>query len=292
MSIKMRLTITGASPQWAKADPTAVATRDQTWQVCYEKHLDFLSRHADRVLPEYFKGIFRLRLPHMHLPTIAEINSRIAPTRWSAVAVEGFLPGRLFYQLQAKRKVPIASNLRALVHADYSPQPDMLHDLLGHLPFTFADDVMQLTRTIALAAVQAPVSRMERDLYQAQLALSSLKATRDPGEVAIAEAAAQVERFTEHALLQPGVFDHIRRLYQWTVEFGLLRVAGAVKVIGAGLMSSREEFAKFAGGGTPVLPFDERVLDHQIDISGHQKQLFLIEDFAQVYQVLDKAIKG
>jgi len=292
MRVEARLAMKRAAPPGGKVDPRAVTAQDQTWRICYEKHLDFLSRYAEHVLPEYRDGMFRLSLPRMHLPTMTEINARIAPAGWSAVQVEGYLPGRTFYQFQAEAKLPIASNLRALVHADYSPQPDMLHDIFGHLPFTFAEDLMTLVRTIARAGAKARTSLTERGLYRARLALSTLKAMHDPDEAAMHEAAARVERFEQQALIRPGVFDRIRRVYAWAIEFGLLRVAGATRVLGAGLMSSREEFAKFALGDILLLPFDDRVLEHEIEISGHQKQLFVIDDLSQVYRVLDKAIEG
>jgi phenylalanine-4-hydroxylase len=291
-SVSVTLAETNATPALAKADAAPVTIQNQTWRVCYEKHLDFLARHAELISCEYLDGMKRLDLPRLRLPTLAEINKKIAATRWSVVRVEGYLPGRTFYQWQAERKIPIASNLRTLAAADYSPQPDMLHDIFGHVPLTFFTDLMAVIRDIALAGENAPVSLTERDLYRARLALSTLKAKHEPDATVAAEAAARVERLEHQALAHPGVFDRVRRVYAWSIEFGLLNTANGVKVIGAGLMSSREELAKFAKGQIPILPFDERVLDYEIDISSHQKQLFLIDDLSQIYRVLQQAIEG
>jgi phenylalanine-4-hydroxylase len=73
-----------------------------------------------------------------HVPRFEEINERLKPaTGWEIVAVPGLIPERPFFDLLAKRRFPVTDWIRAPEEFDYIVEPDVFHDLFGHVPLLF-----------------------------------------------------------------------------------------------------------------------------------------------------------
>jgi phenylalanine-4-hydroxylase len=72
------------------------------------------------------------------VPRFADINERLYPaTRWQVVAVPGLIPEEAFFALLAKRRFPVTDWLRKPEEFDYVVEPDVFHDLYGHVPLLF-----------------------------------------------------------------------------------------------------------------------------------------------------------
>ena len=107
-----------------------------------------ISRRAERIAPfasrRFNHGLAALALGAGGIPDFRDLNSRLsATTGWTVVAVPGAIPNPAFFAHLAERRFPVANFLRGPDALDYSEEPDMFHDLFGHLPMltdpTFAD---------------------------------------------------------------------------------------------------------------------------------------------------------
>jgi phenylalanine-4-hydroxylase len=81
-------------------------------------------------------------LPHLQaadgIPRFADINARLRPaTGWEIVAVPGLIPEAAFFSLLASRRFPVTVWLRKPEEFDYIVEPDLFHDLFGHVPLLF-----------------------------------------------------------------------------------------------------------------------------------------------------------
>jgi phenylalanine-4-hydroxylase len=73
-----------------------------------------------------------------HIPRFEDINARLKPaTGWELVAVPGLIPERPFFQLLADRRFPVTDWIRTPAEFDYIVEPDVFHDLFGHVPLLF-----------------------------------------------------------------------------------------------------------------------------------------------------------
>jgi phenylalanine-4-hydroxylase len=73
-----------------------------------------------------------------HIPRFEEINERLKPaTGWEIVAVPGLIPERPFFDLLAHRRFPVTDWIRTPAEFDYVVEPDVFHDLFGHVPLLF-----------------------------------------------------------------------------------------------------------------------------------------------------------
>jgi phenylalanine-4-hydroxylase len=208
-----------------------------TWRALYRAQQPFLSRRASSA---WLAGASAIALGPQRIPRLADVNARLGPmTGWQSRAVPGYLPPRAFFACLARREFPTTIVIRPRAQLGYLPQPDIFHDVFGHVPLhadpVFAD-FLQIWGESALAA-------------------------RD-----------------EHRLEQ------LTRLFWFTVEFGLIREVGELRLYGSGLISSPEE-ARHALESPDVerRPFElEQVCATPFEIDHYQPLLFVLESFTQL----------
>ncbi|MFC5521704.1 phenylalanine 4-monooxygenase [Polaromonas jejuensis] len=72
------------------------------------------------------------------IPRFEDINERLfKATGWEVVAVPGLIPEVPFFTLLANRKFPVTDWIRTPAEFDYIVEPDVFHDLFGHVPLLF-----------------------------------------------------------------------------------------------------------------------------------------------------------
>jgi phenylalanine-4-hydroxylase len=125
----------------AQADYTCA----QDWAAYTEADHDTYRRLYERqtaLLPGLACDAFIEALPSLgareHIPRFEEINERLTPaTGWALVAVPGLIPERPFFDLLAHRRFPVTDWIRKPHEFDYVVEPDVFHDLFGHVPLLF-----------------------------------------------------------------------------------------------------------------------------------------------------------
>ncbi|MBA4262113.1 MAG: phenylalanine 4-monooxygenase [Comamonadaceae bacterium] len=121
-------------------------TCEQDWSAYTEADHATWRRLFDRqsaLLPGLACDAFIKALPSLgtsdHIPRFDEINQRLKPaTGWELVAVPGLIPERPFFELLAKRRFPVTDWIRQPEEFDYIVEPDVFHDLFGHVPLLFS----------------------------------------------------------------------------------------------------------------------------------------------------------
>lgn len=101
-----------------------------------------LYQRQSALLPGLASAAFIEALPRLgmsaQIPRFEDINERLYPaTRWQIVAVPGLIPELPFFSLLAQRKFPVTDWIRQPEEFDYIVEPDVFHDLFGHVPLLF-----------------------------------------------------------------------------------------------------------------------------------------------------------
>jgi phenylalanine-4-hydroxylase len=114
-------------------NPDRYTDRDhQTWRHLFVRQSDVLK---GRVVPEYFAGLRALGITSERIPDFAEMNRVLArATGWSVVAVPGLVPDEVFFGHLAARRFPAGYWIRSPEQLDYIEEPDVFHDVFGHVP--------------------------------------------------------------------------------------------------------------------------------------------------------------
>lgn len=124
----------------------------EVWQTLYDRQMEYLPEHASRT---YLNGARKINLVRERIPDIDEINTRLGPvTGWQSRPVPGYLPAKAFFACLAGRNFPTTITIRSREAIDYLPEPDIFHDIFGHVPL-HADPVFaEFLQTYGQAALK------------------------------------------------------------------------------------------------------------------------------------------
>jgi phenylalanine-4-hydroxylase len=190
----------------------------------------------------YRDGLAGLRLDPGEIPQLAEMNHKLARTTgFQMVPVLGFVTPRTFLGVLARGTFLSTQYVRHHSIPEFTPEPDVIHELLGHGPALASPVIADLNRRFGRAAERASDAALER----------------------------------------------LTRVYWYTLEAGLVRERGAVKVLGQAMLSSFKELEQIEQG-ISLLPFDLEVMA-QTDAAPTklQRRLFVAPSFeAMVREVI------
>lgn len=145
-------TLSAATPYILQQDYAAYTEEQHNvWAELVGRMLPELEKHAARA---YLDGFEIIGLQRDRLPNLAAISARLRPrTGWNSTPVSGFLPAPAFFEMLANRLFPTTTWLRSRESLEYTPEPDIFHDVFGHVPMhahaVFADFLERYGRVCA-----------------------------------------------------------------------------------------------------------------------------------------------
>lgn len=209
----------------------------KVWGEIFAKRMEQLSGYGSRV---FLDGSRAINLRPDRVPLLSDVNARLKSlTGWSSHGVPGYLPPKAFFAFLAQRQFPTTVTVRPRSMMNYLPEPDIIHDVFGHVPL-HADPVFaDFLQTYGQAALH----------------------TNDPHHT-----------------------ERLARLFWFTVEFGLIREDGKIKLYGSGLISSEGEgHHALESPNVDRRTFDmETVCDTAFEIDHYQPILYVLDSFEQL----------
>lgn len=124
----------GVAADWTMPQNWAAFTAEQheTWRTLFARQSVALDGYACR---SFLEGLDLLRKLRPGVPDFAELNALLKPASgWEVVAVPGWIPNKPFFEHLANRRFPAANFVRPPEQIAYSEEPDMFHDIFGHVP--------------------------------------------------------------------------------------------------------------------------------------------------------------
>lgn len=253
----------------------------EVWRDLFDRRWEVLERQVSN---QFIDGMKILRLTRDRLPLLDDlvldrdieiaggvrlakgtkldgINKFLrAQSNWASHGVPGYLPAKAFFACLAQREFPTTVLIRPREVMDYLPEPDIFHDVFGHVPLhalrVFADFLQTYGKASLLCEDEEHIKRLGR-------------------------------------------------LFWFTVEFGLIKEGGQVKIYGSGLVSSHSE-SEYALKGAwekkgqsapdcierPIAewrPFDmERVCNTDFEIDHFQPIYYVLESFEQLRDAMNR----
>ncbi len=139
----------------------------ETWRVLYDRQMAYLATNASDV---YLRGARSINLVRDHIPYLEgpqSVNTFLMPlTGWQSKAVPGYLPAKAFFACLARREFPTTVVIRSRESIDYLPEPDIFHDIFGHVPLhadpVFADFLQTYGKAAASTDDPRHVERLSR----------------------------------------------------------------------------------------------------------------------------------
>ena len=266
-------------------DYAAYTARDQAvWRNILGKLRGHL---ADKAHPVYLAGLEATGIGAESIPSLDEMNEKLARMGWACVGVRGFIPPAVFTELQSLGVLAIASDIRTHEHIEYTPAPDIVHESAGHAPIIANRRYAQYLKACGLVGFKAIASVEDQAVFEAIRNLSVVKEDPEASEEEVAHAQARLEAASASRRY---VSESTRasRLYWWTAEYGLVGNLEQPRIYGAGLLSSIGEAHHCLTPAVTKLPLSLACADMDFDITRMQPQLFVARDFEHLFEVLQE----
>lgn len=228
------------------------ASEHLTWSRLYHRMLPVWDRHANS---HYLDGLTALHLDPNHIPRLTDVNRFLCPlTGFQAKAVAGYLPAFRFFDSLRRREFPTTITIRNAANLDYLPEPDIFHDVAGHVP-------MHTDPAFAEALVRFG------DCAHTALDIASGRSRQD----------------TLASMIRA-----MARFFWFTVEFGLMKTPTGLKACGSGLLSSHSEL-EYSLESLHVQRYPiqlEWVVNQTFEIDHFQPVLFYVDSFDHLFSLV------
>jgi phenylalanine-4-hydroxylase len=162
-------------PRGDYAQARADYTCEQGWQAYtaadHELYRRLYERQAAQLAglacDEFIAAVGHLGAP-AQIPRFDALTEKLyRATRWEVVAVPGLIPEEAFFALLAQRRFPVTGWIRKPEEFDYVVEPDVFHDLFGHVPLLFNPVFADYMQAYGAGGLKA--SRLEACEYLARL---------------------------------------------------------------------------------------------------------------------------
>ena len=130
----------GANTDWTVPQNWDKFTADEhaNWDNLFARQSAML---PGRAADAFMRGIDVLKLSRPGIPDYRELTAQLmAATGWQIIAVPGLVPDAVFFDHLANRRFPAGNFIRTPEQSDYQQEPDVFHDVFGHVPM-LADPV-------------------------------------------------------------------------------------------------------------------------------------------------------
>jgi len=123
----------------------------RVWGTIFRKRMEQLVRDGSRV---FLDGAKAIKLRADTVPRLDVVNAQLeSVTGWQSYGVPGYLPPKCFFAWLAKRQFPTTITVRPEDQMDYLPEPDIIHDVFGHVPLHTDPQFADFLQTYGQAAL-------------------------------------------------------------------------------------------------------------------------------------------
>jgi phenylalanine-4-hydroxylase len=257
----------------------------RVWAEVLARNAAVMSQFGDRLHPAYILGMRELDLP-MLVPRMDELNARLRPTGWSTVCVDGYVPTPVYVSLMARRVFPVSRTVRRPEHVDFAPEPDLVHDVLGHLPMLFSEEYRAYLQRLAGIMSRASANALDESFFTTVRELAAVRSNPSSSPLQIEHADRRMLHVVRAIADNTSEMTHLRRMYVWSVEFGLLGDRERPQVYGAALLSAPAELRVVCEGTPTLRAFDISVIERENAFSDVLNEYYTAASFAELNDVL------
>lgn len=155
---------TGHNPRLHEVPVPAYSTEEhETWSLMFDRQMKALPGMASK---EFLDALRTMKLPSQRIPSLQEVSRILEEnTGWRVTRVEGLVPEKEFFECLSQKLFPCTDFIRSREELEYTPSPDMFHDIFGHLPLItnqhFAD-FYEMFGKAALGANREQLTQLQR----------------------------------------------------------------------------------------------------------------------------------
>ena len=135
--------------EWERYTPAEHAV----WQTLFSRQTRLL---PGRACDEFVDGMRALPIGAGQIPDFRRLNEVLSKrTGWQVVAVPGLVPDEVFFDHLANRRFPAGQFIRAPAQLDYIEEPDVFHDVFGHVPMLMNPVIADYLQAYGIGGLRA-----------------------------------------------------------------------------------------------------------------------------------------
>lgn len=129
------------------------AQEHAVWKTLFERQSDLL---VGRACDEFVVGMKQLPMRSDQIPNFETLSEALMQqTGWRVVAVPGLVPDEVFFEHLANRRFPAGQFIRSAQQLDYLQEPDVFHDVFGHVPMLMNPKVADFIQAYGVGGLRA-----------------------------------------------------------------------------------------------------------------------------------------
>jgi phenylalanine-4-hydroxylase len=228
--------------------PAYSEEQHHTWAELFKRQEPILN---GAVCAEYIHGRELMAFPKDRIPELRAISKRMRElSGWQLVRVDGMVASEYFFGFLGEKCFPATDFIRHPSELEYTPAPDMFHDLMGHVPLFTNERFASFFHSFGLAGIKATANKQQDVL----------------------DALTKIYWFTvEFGLINPTAHD------------GAKRDPKQARIYGAGIASSVGEITYSLSDKVTKHPFSiEAIASRPYNIHEMQTDVFEISSFAEL----------
>ncbi|MGZ9221245.1 MAG: amino acid hydroxylase [Anaerolineales bacterium] len=154
------------------------------WRTLYNRQFPKIEKYICR---EYQVGFELLQLPADHIPSVQELNEKITPlTGWKTVRTKvRYSDAVQWYKHFAAKEFLVTDYVRSREELDFTPEPDMFHDVFGHLPFFTLKPYVEIQEMFAPAFHRSTTDEQRENIKRLAWFSTEFGLIRENGELKI-----------------------------------------------------------------------------------------------------------
>ncbi len=231
------------------------------WRMLFARMRPRWERYANT---HFLDGIRALCLDPNRVPRLEDVNKFLSPlTGFQAKPVSGYIPSFLFFDCLRNRAFPTTITIRRSDKLDYLPEPDIFHDIAGHVP-------------------------MHTDKHFAETLVRFGECAHTAVDVV-----AGIRNESDRVHCISSIMRAMARFFWFTIEFGLMQSKDGMRVYGSGLLSSYGEIEHaIESPDVQRYPIQlEWAINQSFEINHYQPLLFSVESFDHLFSLVGQLEK-
>ena len=133
--------------------PSYTAQEHATWKTLFERQTRLL---PERACDEFVQGMRDLPISADQIPDFHALSEVLMQrTGWQVVAVPGLVPDEVFFEHLANRRFPAGNFIRKPHELDYLEEPDVFHDVFGHVPMLMNPAIADYIQAYGVGGLRA-----------------------------------------------------------------------------------------------------------------------------------------
>ena len=129
------------------------AAEHAVWQTLFSRQTKLL---PGRACDEFVNGMRALPIGAEQIPDFRRLNEVLSKrTGWQVVAVPGLVPDEVFFEHLANRRFPAGQFIRKPGQLDYIEEPDVFHDVFGHVPMLMNPVIADYIQAYGIGGLRA-----------------------------------------------------------------------------------------------------------------------------------------